>query len=66
MHTYLTYYYLDNNSAVSFLGSEKDLDKIKEKILKLIDGILSADWQAVARQHNCQYCDFNYICKYRA
>ena len=62
----LTYYYLDNNSAVSFLGSEKDLDKIKEKILKLIDGILSADWQAVARQHNCQYCDFNYICKYRA
>jgi len=61
----LTYYYLDDNSAVSFLGSERDLAKIKEKILKLIAGILSADWQAVATQHNCQYCDFNEICKYR-
>jgi RecB family exonuclease len=61
----LIYYYLDNNSAVSFLGAEKELDKIKEKIIRLIEGIKNYDFTATPGQHTCKYCDFGEICQFR-
>ncbi len=61
----LTYYYLNDNSQVSFLGSEKQLSKLKDKMLKLIEQIRQTNWQATPSQFNCQHCDFREICQYR-
>lgn len=61
----LTYHYLNDNSRVSFMGSEKELDKLKGKMLDLIEQIVQADWRAMPSQHNCKYCDFKEICEYR-
>jgi len=61
----LTYYYLDNNSTVSFLGSDKELEKIKEKIIGLIEAIMKGDFAATPGQFVCQYCDFKEICEFR-
>ncbi len=61
----LTYYYLDNNTAVSFLGSDKELEKIKDKVDGLIEAIMKYDFTATPGQFVCQYCDFKEICEFR-
>jgi DNA helicase-2/ATP-dependent DNA helicase PcrA len=61
----LTFYYLDNNSTVSFLGTETEIAKQKEKILNLINKINSQNFNADPSSFKCQYCDFNSICKYK-
>lgn len=61
----LTFHYLDNNSQISFLGSEKEIEKIKEKIQKLINDILATDWRALPSEHKCRYCDFSEVCQFR-
>jgi RecB family exonuclease len=61
----MSFYYLDDNSVVSFLGSADDLQKQKEKMLNLIAGIRSENFIATPSSFNCQYCDFRSICKYK-
>ncbi len=61
----MSFYYLDDNSTISFLGDEDDLRKQKEKMLALIGQIVSEDYTASPSQFNCRYCDFRSICKYR-
>ncbi len=61
----LTYYYLNDNSRISFIGGEKELNKLKGKMLGLIERIMRADWQATPSQHDCKYCDFKETCEYR-
>jgi len=61
----LTFYYLDNNSAVSFLGTEKELEKIKQKVIDLIEAMKSFDFTATPSQHKCKYCDFRDICEFK-
>jgi len=64
----LTYYYLDNNQAVSFLGEAKDLAKIKEKIKEEVGQIKNTDFSNDVRIATpgfvCKTCDFNNICEY--
>lgn len=60
----LTYHYLDDNSKVSFLGSEEDLAKMKEKIIKTIEEIRKSNFPARPGMM-CKYCDFFGICEYR-
>ena len=61
----LTYHYLDDNSVVSFLGSDKELEKLKEKIFEEIKSIRNNDFEATPEQHACQFCDFRQICQFR-
>jgi DNA helicase-2/ATP-dependent DNA helicase PcrA len=61
----MSYHYLDDNSKVSFLGDENDLQKQKEKIIETIEKINSNDFSATPGQHKCKYCDFVSICKFR-
>jgi len=61
----LTFYYLNENKPVSFLGTEKELAKQKEKILEIIEGIKSGDFEATPSQFSCKYCDFNSICEFK-
>lgn len=62
----LTYYYLDNNSRVSFLGNDNEITKLTEKICAIIKRIISLDFKATPQKHTCQHCDFKEICDYRA
>ncbi|PLX24878.1 hypothetical protein C0580_03920 [Candidatus Parcubacteria bacterium] len=57
----LTFYYLTNNTAVSFVGTDKDIAKVKEWVTKIIEQILSHDFTATPG-HVCATCDFNKIC----
>ena len=60
----LSYYYLENNSEIEFLGTEKELEKIKENIIKTIEKIKQNDFTPKPGRL-CQYCDFNKICDFR-
>ncbi|MFH1456728.1 MAG: PD-(D/E)XK nuclease family protein [Patescibacteria group bacterium] len=61
----LVFYYLDNNETLSFLGSEKELEKQREKIFKLIEKIKTGDFNATPSRFTCSYCDFKNICKFK-
>ena len=62
----LTYFYLNDNSKVSFLGTEKEIEKLKEKLVATIEQINSGDFTATPSQHICKYCNFKDICQFRA
>lgn len=60
----LTFYYLDDNKKLSFLGKEKELEKIKIKIQETIGKIKSSDFSATPGMM-CRYCDFKGVCEFR-
>jgi DNA helicase-2/ATP-dependent DNA helicase PcrA len=60
----LTYYYLDDNSQISFLGDENDLKKMKEKMEKTIEEIKKSNFPPKPGLM-CKHCDFFSICEYR-
>ncbi|MFH1583000.1 MAG: UvrD-helicase domain-containing protein [Candidatus Falkowbacteria bacterium] len=61
----LAFYYLDNNSEVEFIGSAKDLEKIKAKIINTIKEIKQGRFEAKPGAL-CAWCDFKEICEFRA
>ena len=62
----LTYYYLNNNNKISFLGSDKEVEKVKERLVATIEKINSGNFLATPGQHICKYCNFKDICQFRA
>lgn len=60
----LTFYYLDNNSEVSFLAGEKELFYIKNKIIGTIKEIAKGEFPPKPGRL-CRFCDFREICEYR-
>jgi len=61
----LTFVYLDNGTTVEFLGTDKDLDKIREYVSRTIGEIRKSDFAADPNLHKCKYCDFKDICEFR-
>jgi len=61
--TNLSYYYLNDGKVVSFLGTEKDLQEQKEKMLSQIDKIKHSQFEPTPGWQ-CQYCDFKDICNF--
>ena len=59
----LTFYYLSNNTPVSFVGTDKEIEKTKLWILESIAAILSGDFTATPGWA-CSTCDFNKICPF--
>lgn len=59
----LTYYYLDEGKEISFIGSEKDKEKQKQKIISQIEKIKTSDFKSTPGWQ-CQFCDFKDICEY--
>lgn len=43
----LTYYYLEDDTTQSFIGTDKDVAKLEEKLMKAIDEIHATDWTQV-------------------
>jgi len=60
----LSYYYVETNRKLSFLGTEEELKKLKEKIIKTIKEIKKGEFPPRPSQL-CRHCDFNRICEYR-
>ncbi len=58
----LSFYYLDNNSEIEFLGSEKELEKTKESVENILEKIKTGDFVSQPGRV-CQWCDFRDICK---
>ena len=59
----LAYYYLDDGKFASFLGSESDLQKQKDKIIEEAEKIKNSEFGATPGWQ-CQYCDFKDICDF--
>ncbi len=60
----LSFYYLEANQEIEVLGSEKDLDKAREKIVETIRGIKKGEYPPRPTPL-CKYCDYKDICDYR-
>lgn len=61
----LTFYYINDNARVSFLGKNNDLEKLKDKILTTVSAIRRGDFTATPSPHVCGHCDFRDICEFR-
>ncbi|PIR93611.1 hypothetical protein COT97_05750 [Candidatus Falkowbacteria bacterium CG10_big_fil_rev_8_21_14_0_10_39_11] len=61
----LTFHYLENSQRVSFLGNDKQKEKLKEKWLDVINKIVSKEFLATPSSFVCDYCDYKDICPYR-
>jgi DNA helicase-2/ATP-dependent DNA helicase PcrA len=59
----LTYYYLDEGTSISFLGSEEDKEKEKKEIVEEIEEIKRSDFRATPGWQ-CEWCDFKSICEF--
>lgn len=59
----LTYYYLENGSQVSFLGTEKEKTQQKEKIIQEIQEMKRSNFKATPGWQ-CAFCDFKDICDF--
>ena len=60
----LAYYYLEDNSQAVFLGSEKEKQDRKEKILAEIEEIKNSNFEPTPGWQ-CEYCDFRDICDFK-
>lgn len=61
----LTFHYLEGNIEQTFLGSAKDLARLKAKILTAIAEIERGEFVATPGRV-CATCDYRDICEYRA
>lgn len=59
----LIYYYLNDGKKASFLGSDKEKGRLKEKIIQEIEEIKKSDFKATPGWH-CGFCDFKDICDF--
>ena len=57
----LVYYYLEDGEKASFLGTEKEKEKLREKILAEIEEIKTSDFKPTPGWQ-CSFCDFKDIC----
>jgi len=60
----LTFYYLDDNSKVSFLGTDEQIDKLKQNIIIWIEEIRENNFEPKPSPL-CKFCDFRDICEFR-
>ncbi len=60
----LSFYYLEDNSKISFEAKDKELEKIEELILNTIKEIKQSTFPPTPGML-CSWCDFNNICEFR-
>jgi DNA helicase-2/ATP-dependent DNA helicase PcrA len=60
----LSFVYLEDNSVVSFIGTDDDLLKLQEDIVERVARIRESHFPPTPGFH-CQYCDFADICEFR-
>ncbi len=60
----LSFYFLENNTELEFLGTDSELKKVKEKIITTIREIEKNKFPPKPSSL-CRYCDFYDICEFR-
>jgi RecB family exonuclease len=60
----LSFYYLDNNSEIEFLGTETELVKVREKIINTVEEIKKGEFLPRPSEL-CKWCNFFDICEFR-
>ncbi len=60
----LTFHYLEDQSQVSFLGTDDELLDLREKIVDRVQKIRKSQFEATPGFH-CRFCDFADICEFR-
>ena len=60
----LSFYYLENNSEIEFLGAPAELEKVREKIIGTIGEIKKGEFSPKPSML-CKWCDFFDICEFR-
>ena len=53
----LTYHYLEKDKKMSFVGTEQEVENLKNKITEIIKKIKNNEFEKVPG-HDCEYCDF--------
>ena len=61
----LTFYYLNNNTRISFHGTAEEIQALQEKLLGIIARIARGDFTATPSPFVCKHCDFRGICEFR-
>jgi CRISPR/Cas system-associated exonuclease Cas4 (RecB family) len=61
----LTFYYINDNIKVSFLGSQEELSELQSKLVSVIEKIRLGEFTATPSQFVCGSCDFKDICDFR-
>lgn len=61
----LTFYYLNDNIQTSFVGSDKELQKLKDKMEETLDNIHARNFEATPSKFACERCNFRDICEFR-
>ena len=62
----LTYYYVEDEIRASFIGDDKDLQKLQESLIGSVEKIKAQKFAATPSQFACDHCDFKDICEFRA
>lgn len=58
----LIFHYFTDNSQLSFLGQEKEIEKLKDKIRRIVAEIKRGEFKPDPDKRKCQLCDFKSIC----
>jgi DNA helicase-2/ATP-dependent DNA helicase PcrA len=61
----LSYYYLDANQKMSFIGTQEEIGEIKKKIIETVEEIKKSDFSPKPSLFSCRNCDFKDICEHR-
>lgn len=60
----LSFYYFDNNTEIEFLGTDKELGKIQDKVINTIRDIKKCEFPPKPGPL-CAFCDFKDICEFK-
>lgn len=60
----LSYYYLESNTKMSFLGADEEIVNLHEKIVNVGQQIANGVFKATPDRRHCTTCDFKEICPY--
>ena len=59
----LTYYYLENDSTVEFLGNNEEIEELKAEIFKQIEEMEKSNFLPTPG-FQCRWCPFKDICDF--
>jgi len=60
----LIYYYLEDGSTLSFLGSEEDIENLIQEFEDFSQALEQSNFAATPGRH-CDWCDYRDICEFR-
>jgi DNA helicase-2/ATP-dependent DNA helicase PcrA len=60
----LIFYYFTDATQLSFLGTEKETEKLKEKIRGIVAEIKQGEFPPKPEKEKCKWCDFKNICDF--